>query len=100
MVNAGWNRCLNLPNILKIRRQAATQSAQMDTSLIILWQDGGPNYFETSMNRSSSWMMPFCLPPAGHFGNLSGERARYQLKDLLLHPFEAGLFADSHQQED
>ena len=31
--------------------------------------------------------------------DLSGERARYQLKDLLPHPFEAGLFTDPYEQE-
>ena len=38
----------NLPNVLKLRAEAATQTSPAnDTSLIVLWQDGGPSQFET-----------------------------------------------------
>ena len=38
----------SLPNILKLRAEAAIQtSGGNDTSLIVLWQDGGPTHFET-----------------------------------------------------
>ena len=38
----------SLPNVLKLRAEAATQTAgRNDTSLIVLWQDGGPTHFET-----------------------------------------------------
>ena len=36
-----------LPNILRLRADAATTPARHDTSLILLWQDGGPSHFET-----------------------------------------------------
>lgn len=38
---------LNLPNLLLLRSLAATTPAKNDTSLILLWQDGGPSHFET-----------------------------------------------------
>lgn len=38
---------LNLPTILRLRAQAGTAAARSDTSLIFLWQDGGPSHFET-----------------------------------------------------
>ena len=38
----------SLPGILKLRAEAATRGAAgNDTSLIVLWQDGGPSHFET-----------------------------------------------------
>ena len=38
----------SLQNVLKLRAQAATQAVGgNDTSLIVLWQDGGPSHFET-----------------------------------------------------
>jgi len=38
----------SLPNVLKLRAAAATQAGgKNDTSLIVLWQDGGPSHFET-----------------------------------------------------
>ena len=38
----------NLPNVLKLRAEATAQTSPAnDTSLIVLWQDGGPSQFET-----------------------------------------------------
>ncbi len=36
-----------LPNICRLRAEAGTTPARNDTSLILLWQDGGPSQFET-----------------------------------------------------
>lgn len=59
IVGRHWNRrgflrqalggigALSLPNILRLRAEAATRPAPDDTSLILLWQDGGPSHFET-----------------------------------------------------
>ncbi len=38
---------LSLPNILRLRAEAGTAPLRSDTSLIFLWQDGGPSHFET-----------------------------------------------------
>ena len=39
---------LNLPNVLRLQSQAADpDTANRRTSLIVLWQDGGPSHFET-----------------------------------------------------
>lgn len=38
---------LSLPNILRLRAAAGAPTARTDTSLIFLWQDGGPSQFET-----------------------------------------------------
>lgn len=38
---------LSLPSFLRLRAEAAIPSARPDTSLILLWQDGGPSQFET-----------------------------------------------------
>ena len=38
---------LNLPNIMRLQAEAAIGTAANDTSLILLWQDGGPSHFET-----------------------------------------------------
>lgn len=38
---------LSLPNILRLRAEAATKPSRSETSLILLWQDGGPSHFET-----------------------------------------------------
>ena len=39
---------LNLPNVLRLQSQAADRdTANRRTSLIVLWQDGGPSHFET-----------------------------------------------------
>ncbi|HAA60358.1 MAG TPA: hypothetical protein DCE39_05465, partial [Planctomycetaceae bacterium] len=39
---------LNLPNVLRLQSQAADRAtANRRTSLIVLWQDGGPSHFET-----------------------------------------------------
>ena len=37
----------NLPNILQLRAEAATRPKRTDTSLILLWQDGGPSHLDT-----------------------------------------------------
>jgi hypothetical protein len=37
----------NLPNILRLRAEAAAPHSRRNTSLIVLWQDGGPSHFET-----------------------------------------------------
>ena len=37
---------LNLPNVLRLQSQAAApDTANRRTSLIVLWQDGGPSHF-------------------------------------------------------
>ena len=38
---------LSLPNLIKLRELAGSETGQQDTSLILLWQDGGPSHFET-----------------------------------------------------
>ena len=38
---------LTLPNILQLRETAAAATQRSDTSLILLWQDGGPSQLET-----------------------------------------------------
>ena len=39
---------LNLPNVLRLQSQAADRATtNRRTSLIVLWQDGGPSHFET-----------------------------------------------------
>ena len=38
---------ISLPNILRLRAEAGLNSTSTDTSLILLWQDGGPSHFET-----------------------------------------------------
>ncbi|MEX0977460.1 MAG: DUF1501 domain-containing protein, partial [Pirellulales bacterium] len=50
---------LNLPNILRLKAEAAEQR---NTSLILLWQDGGPSPFET--------FDPKPLAPAEYRGEL------------------------------
>lgn len=37
----------NLAHLLRMRESAASESPHNDTSLILLWQDGGPSHFET-----------------------------------------------------
>ena len=38
---------LSTSNIMKLRAEAGIVSQPSDTSLILLWQDGGPSHFET-----------------------------------------------------
>ncbi len=38
---------LSLPNLLRLRAEAALPSSARKRSLILLWQDGGPSHFET-----------------------------------------------------
>lgn len=38
---------ISLPNLLRLRAEAPVPGARSDTSLIFLWQDGGPTHFET-----------------------------------------------------
>ena len=38
---------LTIPSISSLRAKAGTSSGVSDTSLILLWQDGGPSHFET-----------------------------------------------------
>ncbi len=42
----GWGT-LALPHVLRMRAAAGATSAREPTSLILLWQDGGPSHFET-----------------------------------------------------
>ena len=37
----------NLSDLFRLRDLAASESSHQDTSLILLWQDGGPSHFET-----------------------------------------------------
>lgn len=38
---------LNLPHVLQLRAEAAASVKRQDTSLIVLWQDGGASHLET-----------------------------------------------------
>jgi len=38
---------ISIPNVARLRAQAADVGRSQDTSLILLWQDGGPSHFET-----------------------------------------------------
>jgi hypothetical protein len=59
----------SLPNVLKLRPQAATPTVGgNDTSLIVLWQDGGPTHFET--------FDPKPMAPAEIRGDLGAIRTR------------------------
>lgn len=38
---------ISIPGIARLRAEAGLSSPRKDTSLILLWQDGGPSHFET-----------------------------------------------------